>query len=150
MACRCLVDTSDLGATSPELVAHQEFCAECRAVATQQRALWRTLDEWKVPKVPSDFDSRLWQRLREPPPQPWWRFFSWPPQQRPMPWVAASLTIVLAVASLTPWTTTRYGGRRSNERLDVEQLEKIVEDMDLLRTLTPVANVTPSAKGTSL
>ena len=137
-----------------ELKRHLESCPECARLISEQQAVWRSLDTWEAPAVSPHFETALWSRLEEPQSlRESWRerlqnWMMW--QSRPaLPIVAACATVLLAATLSVPWLMMSHSPIRLDQ-VDIEQVEKTVDDMDLLRTLTPVAGVTTAKRDASL
>jgi anti-sigma factor RsiW len=125
--------------TRERLERHMAECEGCREFVSKQRALWAALDAWAPKPVSHDFDTRLYARIAAEQHVPWWKrwaiprgSFSWRPA---LSLVAACLTIVAGLL-LQPPSVPEVRNRGRMETVDVEQVERVLEDMDMLRQLT--------------
>lgn len=129
-----------------ELQAHLQECAECQNLAEAQRAVWEMLEVWKPIEVSPDFDAKLYARIAQERTEPAWRrWLFWRPVA-----ALAGVGAVLALALLVrmPDSTSHVQSdpshqvQISSEKIDVDQVEQALEDMDLL---APVGQA-PSSK----
>ncbi|MGA2183953.1 MAG: zf-HC2 domain-containing protein [Bryobacteraceae bacterium] len=122
---------------------HLAECAECRRLADAQRSVWSVLDAWKSPAVSEDFDSSLFARIAAEEQRPWWRRrwgFSWRPM---LPVGAACLALVGVFLLHNPWPqtvvpaapTTVIRTQEDAQKVDVDQVERALDDMDMLKQL---------------
>lgn len=125
------------------LDAHVAECAECRDLVERQWALWQALECWKPLPVPSDFDARLYARIAEDEARgpAWRRWFGeagrWP--LRPLlPVGAATLAMAALFLLKTPSDAPdlNAGNQRIQQRVNIEQVERTLEDMDMLKQLS--------------
>ena len=143
----CLFDYTAHKLT-PEATAavesHLALCVECRNVIESQRQVWSALDSWEAMPVSSDFDRKLFARIEgEEPATLWARVFSKPFESlrwrnAVMPVAAAVVTIFAAVMLHVPNSSpmqTRYDGPLL-EAVEAEQLDRTLEDLDMLRQLS--------------
>lgn len=124
-----------------ELERHLAVCAECRAMAESQKALWEALEDWKPAPIPAEFNDRVYQRISEEEATAWWRrpLRHWSQYLRPsMPLAAACAA--LAIAFVLKDTRTPAPVRGTMERqVSIEQVERALDDMDLLKQLNAPA-----------
>jgi hypothetical protein len=118
------------------LVQHMAVCADCRRVAEAQQQVWSALDAWEPVPVSEDFDERLYARISSEERRSFWsrilgERLTWKPA---LSLAGACATLALAVLLNVPDPapaplpeTTRI------ESLEPEQIERAVEDMDMLR-----------------
>ena len=122
--------------TAASIEQHLSACPACRSVASQQAALWKTLDTWEAPPVSADFDQRLYRRIRDEVHLSWWERLSRPfrpmPLRQALPLGATACLLVIASflvqqpAKLTP---SHPGG----EVVRADQVERTLDDLELLR-----------------
>jgi hypothetical protein len=136
-----------------QLEQHRFVCAECSAFLAAQIDLWQTLDAWEPEPVAVDFNRRLWQRIDTEAAAPWYRKLAdafgrgvWKPA---IPLTAAVLLIgagfVLdhrSAKPVTPVIETASGV----SVIDADQVEKTLDDIQLLGQLDPVAAQPKSSK----
>jgi len=143
-----------IGKLSPALRSefenHIADCADCRVAVKAQQDVWEALDQWTPAEVSPDFDANLFARIAQENAAPqwtqWWRritqpaalFSFWKPVV-PLAAACAVLAVGLVVHTSKPTDTTP---QIHNERVDIEQVEKTLEDLDLL-TPSPQAPVSP-------
>jgi anti-sigma factor RsiW len=134
--------------TQAVLERHIEACPECRRFAAEQRMVWEALDSWKAEPVSADFDRRLYARIEEESSSRWWQrivpagmHLSW----RPALSVAAACVTLVAVFLLRAPDMPGVRPQPAKvETVDVEQAERTLEDMEMLRQFslgTPGAEV---------
>jgi len=134
----------------PEMAAilerHMEVCPDCLAFYEGQKQVWDALDSWEAEPVSDDFDSRLYARIEREPVSFWTRmrgFYasSWP--RRAIPLTAAAgllLTAGLILQLPEKPTSVEHGSTAAKaEVIAPDQLERTVEDMELLRQFTSLA-----------
>ncbi|MCZ2146917.1 MAG: zf-HC2 domain-containing protein [Bryobacterales bacterium] len=124
---------------------HMEHCPACRAFAESQMAVWKALDGFEAMSVSEDFDRRLFARLEDEQQAPWWSrpwgrlAVSTPGIWRPAIPVAAVLLLAAGLwirpfSSSTP--STDQSVVRNPDHVDAEQVEKTLEDMEMIRQFT--------------
>ena len=117
-----------------EFERHLEFCARCRDVSSAQRALWLALDELPPLRVSSNFDAQLYRRIAEEQQRSWWQRFlpaewSWRPA---IP--VAAVSAILIVAFLVKDSASSLALQQQPQpKLQIEQVERALDDMDLLK-----------------
>jgi anti-sigma factor RsiW len=133
------------------LERHMAGCEACRRFADEQRAVWSALDVWTPAPVSENFDARLYARIAAEERAPWWRqlaesrlSFSWRPA---LSLAAACLTVVAVFLIQSPGTPVG-GSRPKVELVEVEQAERVLEDLDMLRQLVLPAAVEPESPKT--
>jgi hypothetical protein len=118
-----------------EMDRHLAVCVSCRDAVAGQRAVWEALEAWQPEPVSADFDCRLYRQIDSVHAQPWWKrllslpSLSWKPA---MP-LAAACMLLLGVLIFRPASTT--GPAAQGEKIDVEQVESALDDMDMFRQL---------------
>ena len=129
---------------------HMAECAECRGLADAQMSVWSALDAWKVPSVSEDFDQKLHVRVAGDARRPWWQrqwdnishagvWFSW----KPVLPVAAACAVLVGVFLLrnpvtpngAPVAPAAVVQTQDAQRVDVDQVERALDDMDMLNQL---------------
>jgi anti-sigma factor RsiW len=133
-----------------ELERHAQPCADCRRMLAAQREVGQSLDLFSVPEVSAGFDQRLYARIAQEG-VPSWRSRLWDSFGLQMPlWkpaLAGAMACVLLAAGLFmglpglvklpssgDLSKQRHFFLKSNsvERVDIEQVEQSLEDLDLL------------------
>ena len=134
---------------SPEaasiLVQHMALCLDCRRVAEAQEAVWSALDNWKPAPISDDFDERLYARITADERRSFWRRvfgdrLSWKPA---LPLAAGCVAMALAVMVSIPGQGPLASPVEEVrvESIEPEQLERAVEDMDMLRQFSTTGQV---------
>ncbi len=132
---------------------HIADCAECRQVVEAQRAVWEALDAYDATAVSDDFDEKLWKRIEESESRSWWRkafdgpvlgwssLISWKPALVTASACAAVFAVMLVT---TPSANTSYPDPsrqatpvvdKAAMTVDVDQIEKTLEDLDMLKQM---------------
>ena len=127
------------------LEAHMELCPACREFRDGQRALWEALDQWEARPVSLDFDRRLYRKIEEQEQLGWWeRLFGSlrPVFLRPALPLAATACLVL-VAGFMIDNPGRVAAPtvESPEMREVEQVERTLDDLEMLRQFNLAAPV---------
>jgi anti-sigma factor RsiW len=132
--------------TEAALERHLMACPECRRVADAQKLVWATLDSWEPQYISTDFDRKLYARIAAEERKPWYhRLPHLNGSFRPTVAVAAACAIVLTGYLLRePSTESSPEPRAAIEnRVDIEQVERALDDIDMLNAMGVV--MPPSA-----
>ena len=136
--------------------AHLGECPACRNAAEQHRAVWNALDEWPAVQVSDDFDRRLQARIVAEEAEPWWKRV-WPGMSiswKPAISVAAACAAILIIFLLQgpflergpmPWT----GTQTVQQKVDIDQVESALDDVDMLNQLGGAVPAKPPAHAQS-
>jgi hypothetical protein len=145
--------------TTALLNRHMESCAQCRAFTAAQMSVWEALDVWEAEPVSASFDRKLYARIEEREAHKGWLGRTWDriPQpamftpfgwRPPTPIAAVCLTLAAAFVLSVPEKKPARENYVDNTRLevvDVEQVERTLDDIEMLKQLNPpVAGVTAS------
>jgi hypothetical protein len=118
------------------LERHMIACAACRELGAAQREVWAALDYWTPAGVSPDFDRKLYQRIAVQEQGNWWRpswvAWSWRPL---MPTVAACLALVGLFMLRSPDAQTALDRHATAPKSQIEQVERTLDDMDLLKQI---------------
>ena len=132
------------------LELHARGCASCRSVLEGHKAVWAAMDSWEPEAVSQDFNRRLYSAIDAEQDQPWWRrafAVAVPFPVRPAIPIAASCLLLIGVVLFrTPQPDdleTKQAG--VIERVDVEQVDRSLDDLNLLRELGEELKVDPAA-----
>jgi anti-sigma factor RsiW len=128
------------------LEAHMASCEACREFRDSQSALWETLDQWEARPVPLDFDRRLYRKIEEQQQLGWWaRIFGSgrPMFLRPALPLAATACLLLVAGFIidTPGRAPAPVADTPQVR-EVEQMERTLDDLEMLRQFNLAAPVT--------
>lgn len=135
-----------LDATRKSVVEHHlQVCADCAAFVESQRALWTALDDWEQIDISPDFNRRLYRQIdfEELNHSPLAKAVSWARSRwTPLTWKqgvsAAAVCAALLVALLieVPRSARKEpapdGIRPRAEKVDLEQVETALEDLEML------------------
>ena len=131
-------------ARAAEFAKHIEVCDGCRRVVEAQRGVWGALDGWKPVEVSPEFDARLYARIAQEPAAPQWRrwlreifrpavpYPLWKPAV-PLAAACAALAVGFLVHTPNPGDTSK---QIRAEKVDIEQVERTLEDLDMLTPLS--------------
>lgn len=133
---------------------HLENCPECKAMTASQKAVWEALDQWEAEPVSVDFDRRLYARIEQRNDGFWARLagFASTVHFRPAFTLgAACATVAFALLLRGPMVNLPDPSDLVNriEASEIEQAERVLEDMDMLNKLGVVAmswNAKPDGK----
>jgi hypothetical protein len=124
------------------LEAHMELCPQCREFRDGQRALWEALDQWEARPISADFNRRLYRKIDEQEQLGWWeRMFG---SGRPMflrpalPLAATACLVLVAGFMIDNLRIVTPAGEAPQVR-EVEQVERTLEDMEMLRQFNLVS-----------
>lgn len=128
------------GTLAPEmqfaLERHLEGCAECRETAEAQKQVWETLDFWTPPPVSNTFNEVLYQRIAAKDREGWWhRMFGGHWSWRPAMPVAAACAALIAVFLLKGPLGEVASSPQPAPAPAIEQVERALDDMDMLKQL---------------
>jgi len=128
-------------AAEVRLERHMLECQECRDLVKAQQAVWDALGEWEPVQVSPDFDRKLFARIEQEERSPWWSYLLRPIQSlslKPaLPLAVACLTLVAALIIRTP-NVVEPPAQSKMEKVDIEQVERTLDDLDMLTQFSPV------------
>jgi anti-sigma factor RsiW len=117
---------------------HLEVCDACRESLAAQQAVWVALDHWDAAEISVDFNRRLYRKIESEQRQPWWRRIPAPA----LPWalrpampIAVAAMAMVAVFLFRGPSGTDLPRHRSADTVDVEQVERTLDDLDMLKQL---------------
>lgn len=132
--------------TAAALERHMQCCEACRTFGEGQRAVWSALDAWEAVPVSQDFDRRLYARIGAEQLRGFWSRLAqlWSPlRSRPaLSLAAASLVLLVAFLVQSPQTAPRPP---EVETVDVEQVERALDDLEMLRQVNLVPRLETTA-----
>lgn len=118
---------------------HVALCPACQAFVETQSAVWSALDAFETMPVSEDFDRKLWAKIEREVREPWWkRFLGFDAIWKPAIPVAAMALLAIGLWMRPGPETTALTSSEMN--LDVEQIDRTLEDMEMLRELGLVAD----------
>jgi anti-sigma factor RsiW len=121
---------------------HMESCAACRAFSESQSAVWNALDAFEAMPISPDFDRRLFERIERDEQRSWWTRLRnrlalsgtsiWKPAIpiAALALLAAGIWMRPAPTSIEVIEPTKMA---TMDRVDPEQIDAAVEDMEMLR-----------------
>ena len=122
------------GARRRALERHMEVCPECAQFRESQAAVWNALDAWESSPVGGRFDDDLAGRIERAQRDPlwmragaWFADVSWAPA---VPALAAAALWVFLFSPAPPAPSADLP-----ETLEPEQVERVLEDLDMLRQI---------------
>jgi anti-sigma factor RsiW len=131
--------------------AHARGCPACRELIGSQRAVWQALEHWVAPPVSNHFDRQLYARIDAEERSSgaiakWARaaVARWSPFSWRMPVAVAAMCAAVALAIVVEMPANRSGPPPAEpqarmEHVDIEQIERTLDDMTMLKQLAPVA-----------
>jgi hypothetical protein len=134
--------------TTALLDRHMASCPDCQAFASAQMSVWEALDSWEAEPISTSFDRTLYARIEEREARKNWFGHLWDrlagPMVSPSGWLpampvaAACLTLVAVFVLNVPGDKPAREGFVDNARVevvDVEQVERTLEDIEMLKQL---------------
>ena len=129
--------------TAVWLERHIESCPACGETYRAQQVVWRALDEWDAAEISPDFDRRLYRAIDERVRTSWWQRLSRGIEplsiHRGLPLAAAACLLVMAGVIVNQQGDVRPAPGPETLRIEavaVDQVEKTLEDMELLRNFS--------------
>lgn len=132
--------------TAAVLERHMEHCEACRAFGAAQRTVWEALEVWEAMPVSEEFDRRLYDRISREERRGFWGGLVhpwWPPKLRPALSLAAASAV--AVVALLVQSPRSAPGPAEVEVMDAEQVERALNDLEMLRQVNLVPQAEPPA-----
>lgn len=110
---------------------HMEQCETCREFCREQARVWSALDAWEPEPVSAGFDARLGERILDAGRRGWWTWL-WRPA---IPLAAVAIVVVAVLLLRAPGGTNAPTGAKKADVIDVDQVEKSLDDLDMLKQL---------------
>jgi len=133
------------------LEAHMEVCPQCREFRDGQKMLWEALDQWEARPISPDFDRRLYRKIEEQSQSGWWtRVFGAgrPAFLRPaLPLAAAACLVLVAGFIIDNPAGVAAPVAETPQVREVEQVERTLEDMQMLREFNLVSPAAEKGDG---
>jgi anti-sigma factor RsiW len=122
--------------TDSEFQRHMGTCSNCRDAVAAQQGVWSALEAWHPVPVSPDFDRKLFRRIAEEERGPWWRGIRLPHWWwRPAMPVAAACALLAGAFLLQHPAPKIAQEAQAQPKLEIEQVEHALDDMELLRQL---------------
>jgi len=132
--------------TTRLLERHMQGCPACREFRAGQKLLWDALDAWEAMPVSGDFNRRLYRRIEEESRAGWrQRLMAWASWRPALP-VAAAACLVLAGSFILRNPAVVPDVSPEAVVTEVEQVERTLDDLEMLRQLNLVARVEDSSR----
>lgn len=126
---------------NPEVRRHLAECSGCRQAIEEHAQLLQVMEEW-APRsdVPADFETRLYQRIREAEAQPawrrWWSFPAafWTAWTRPprLALAGALFSLLLLVSASVLYRAARPQPKPPLPVTQVAKSDPVVRDLQVL------------------
>jgi len=115
---------------------HLATCSKCREAVAAQEAVWSALDAWHPVPVSADFDRQLFRRIAGEERGRGWRGLQLPDSWwRPAMPVAAACAVLFGAFVLQYPAPKLAQEAQTQPKLEIEQVEHALDDMELLRQL---------------
>lgn len=125
---------------------HMAMCAACQAFVEAQSSVWRALDAFEAMPVSDDFDQKLWAKIEREERRSWWwralNFVSSGPFWKPVIPLAAMALIAVGLW-MKPGTPMAEPLQKAVVKMDVEQIETALDDIEMLQVLSAAESVNP-------
>ncbi len=127
---------------------HVAGCADCRRIADEQKRVWSALDVLAAPDIPSNFDEKLYARIAAGERSPWWQSLLHHGASfrlstaAPVAAACAALAVMLIMRTPHPAPAPVQPAPATatvQQKLDPNQIEQNLDDLDMLRQLTAPA-----------
>ncbi len=139
--------------TTVVLERHMAGCPACRSFQESQQAVWEALNQWEVQPVSPEFDAKLYERIEAEGRSSWWQRLAGPfPAaliRQGLPIAAAACLLMMAgmiarrpdAPAVPAHTVVRA------ETVQPEQVERTLDDMELLHQFTVATSDEKDSKG---
>jgi len=133
---------------SDAIERHAAGCAACRNLIDGQRGVWETLDAWEAPELSPEFNRKMHAAVAAESAGGWrgWLASKWAWPTLLVPVSALALIVGTVVVTqmpreqeLAPVVEVEHGAvdQKAGIENDVKQIEKTLDDLDVLYTLDP-------------
>ncbi len=133
--------------TARALERHMEHCAECRRFGEQQRLVWEALESWEALPVSQDFDRRLYERIEQARRAGGgWAsaLLGWARASLRPSWSLAAASVLMLAMALLRSPAPPPTPEGDAEWVEVERVERALEDLEMLQALNLMARVNPT------
>lgn len=137
------------------LEGHLSVCGSCREAVRSQRVVWEALEAWDGIEVPPRFNRQLYARIDGESQRSfasrWWSMVlaRWSPVslRSAVPAAIACCTVLAALCIQQPGASTLnlQEAQAKVERMDLEQVERTLQDLDMLNQLSPKVASEPTS-----
>jgi hypothetical protein len=110
---------------------HIQQCVVCREFCGAQARVWSALDAWDPETISESFDARLLDRIEEGDRGSRWKWI-WRPA---LPVAAVAIVVVAVLLLRVPNGTNTPVEGKNVDVVDVEQVERTLDDLDMLKQL---------------
>jgi anti-sigma-K factor RskA len=130
--------------SASRLERHLAVCASCTRIVVEQSKVWQALDVWEAVPVSPTFDQKLYARIEATEARRGWLSrlvgdrFTW---NTGYSFAGAAAVVALAIVLISPElrrveTPAVQPLDTSRVELDAEQVERTLEDLNMLQQLT--------------
>ena len=139
--------------TNAALERHMAVCPSCRSFRDGQRSVWAALDSWEAEPISPDFDRKLYQRIEREGGASWWQRLASPFQpmliRQGLPLAAAACLLVMAgmIVQRPQEPVAAMHTVVRAETVPAEQVERTLDDIELLRDFTAATREGKDSKG---
>lgn len=125
-----------------DIAKHAASCSECQTFIAQQQQVNALLDEWTLDPVSPEFDLALQAKLAQATSEGFgerlrrWLTPLWRPAI-PVGAAAALAAVLITVQYPVPHAPSTAGETVDASRIDVNQVEQTLDDLDMLRQMAP-------------
>ncbi len=137
---------------------HMAACPGCRELVRAQQDVWNSLDCWPEAELSPDFNRRLYARIEAHQNRwtvaQWWSAavirLSEVPWWPALPAAVACLAIVAWLLTSTPKRLPVEESQAKSEPVEMEQVERTLQDLEMLKQLRPKVPAESSAAAGSM
>jgi len=117
---------------------------EAWALCVRQERLWPVLDEWEAPTVSSGFNRRLYARIEHEENAGWlprlWRRADGKRWQQAFS-LATACVVIVAMLLLNVQPAPPAHPKSRMDPVDIKQVERALDDLEMLQQLNPAVKV---------
>ncbi len=114
---------------------HLKDCAGCRQLAASQQAVWSALEAWEPQPISPDFDQKLFERIAADERLRWWQRVRLPAWSSVRAISVAAACAALLAAFLLRTSPGIPAAVPAQPKFQIEQVERALDDMDLLKQI---------------
>ena len=133
--------------TTADLERHIRACPDCQAFTEAQHQVWTALDGWEMGPVSGDFDRNLYARIAREQRRSWRQWIADKVDFRPALSIGAACAAVAVLLFINtannrapvvkqPAEPPSYVENTRGDSIEPEQLERALEDLEMLKQLS--------------